>query len=100
MAQAQVQAVGGAAHEAARDALRAQLAGMPPGHPVRLAKRTSNLFRPREATGAPGLDVSDFTHVLSVDPDALVADVQGMTTYEDLVDACWRTAACPWSCRS
>lgn len=87
MAQAQVQAVGGAAHEAARDALRAQLAGMPPGHPVRLAKRTSNLFRPREATGAPGLDVSDFTHVLSVDPDALVADVQGMTTYEDLVDA-------------
>src|SRR6478752_5251467 len=82
MAQAQVQAVGGAAHEAARDALRAQLAGMPPGHPVRLAKRTSNLFRPREATGVSGL-----THVLSVDPDALVADVQAMTTYEDLVDA-------------
>ena len=76
-----------ATHAAARARLRAQLAGMPAGHPVRLAKRTSNLFRPREATGVRGLDVSDFTHVLSVDPDRLVADVQGMTTYEDLVDA-------------
>jgi FAD/FMN-containing dehydrogenase len=54
---------------------------------VRLAKRTSNLFRPRQATGHPGLDVSAFDAVLSVDRDKRTADVQGMTTYENLVDA-------------
>ncbi|MEU6642499.1 FAD-binding oxidoreductase [Saccharomonospora sp. NPDC046836] len=68
-------------------ALRAQLAAQPPGEPVRLAKRTSNLFRPRASTGSPGLDVSRFTHVLHVDPDARTADVEGMVTYEQLVDA-------------
>ena len=35
----------------------------------------------------PGLDVADLDQVLSVDPDARTADVQGMTTYEHLVDA-------------
>jgi FAD/FMN-containing dehydrogenase len=74
-------------HEAARERLRAQYAAIPSGQPVRLAKRTSNLFRPRAALGAPGLDVRALNRVLSVDPERLVADVQGMTTYEDLVDA-------------
>ena len=54
---------------------------------MRLAKRTSNLFRPRAATDAPGLDVSGLTGVIAVDPEARTADVQGMCTYEDLVDA-------------
>jgi len=53
---------------------------------VRLAKRTSNLFRPRAATGAPGLDVSGLGGVISVDVAARTADVQGMCTYEHLVD--------------
>jgi FAD/FMN-containing dehydrogenase len=35
----------------------------------------------------PGLDVADLDQVLSVDPVARTADVQGMTTYEHLVDA-------------
>ena len=35
----------------------------------------------------PGLDASELDHVLSVDPERLVAQVQGMTTYERLVDA-------------
>ena len=35
----------------------------------------------------PGLDVSGLDRVLRVDPDARTADVQGMTTYEHLVDA-------------
>ncbi|MEU1887204.1 FAD-binding oxidoreductase [Micromonospora sp. WMMD987] len=74
-------------HELAVDALRRSYAAVPPGYPVRLAKRTSNLFRPRSATGAPGLDVSGLGGVLSVDPVARTADVQGMCTYEDLVDA-------------
>ena len=67
--------------------LRAAYATIPPGEAVRLAKRTSNLFRARAASSAPGLDVSAFDGVLSVDPDARTADVMGMTTYEHLVDA-------------
>lgn len=74
-------------HERAVDALRRSYAAVPAGEPVRLAKQTSNLFRPRSAPRNPGLDVSGLTGVLSVDPDARTADVQGMCTYEDLVDA-------------
>ena len=52
---------------------------------MRLAKRTSNLFRPRSASTAPGLDVSGLSGVVSVDPVTRTAEVQGMCTYEDLV---------------
>ena len=54
---------------------------------VRLAKQTSNLFRARVRNDAPGLDTSGLTGVISVDPDARTADVAGMCTYQDLVDA-------------
>ncbi|WP_116021311.1 FAD-binding oxidoreductase [Thermomonospora umbrina] len=74
-------------HERAVEALRRSYEAIPPGTPVRLAKRTSNLFRFREPSSAPGLDVSGFDRVLKVDPEAATAVVQGMTTYEDLVDA-------------
>jgi FAD/FMN-containing dehydrogenase len=60
---------------------------VPAGEPVRLAKKTSNLFRPRASSSSPGLDTTGLTRVVSVDPDARTADVQGMCTYEDLVDA-------------
>lgn len=60
---------------------------VPPTDRVRLAKKTSNLFRARERTGGPGLDTSGLTGVLSVDPVARTADVAGMCTYEDLVAA-------------
>src|SRR6478735_3998092 len=76
-----------AAFEAARERLLAQYAAIPAGAPVRLAKRTSNLFRMREGTATPGLDVAAFTGVLEVDPVARTADVLGMTTFEELVDA-------------
>ena len=56
---------------------------LPAGAPVRLAKRTSNLFRGRSARG-PGLDVSGLAGVIEVDGD--VAEVQGMCTYEHLVE--------------
>lgn len=62
-------------------------AALPPSQPVRLAKRTSNLFRPRSAATAPGLDVSGLDGVVWVDPEEGVARVQGMATYERLVDA-------------
>ncbi|MEU4550775.1 FAD/FMN-containing dehydrogenase [Micromonospora violae] len=74
-------------HDQAVDTLRRSYAAVPTGEPVRLAKRTSNLFRPRSAPRAPGLDVSGLHGVLSVDPAGRTADVQGMCTYEDLVDA-------------
>jgi len=74
-------------HDSAVAALRASYVAVPADSPVRLAKRTSNLFRPRQRTGAPGLDVGGLTGVVSVDPAARTADVQGMCTYETLVDA-------------
>ncbi|MBA3309476.1 MAG: FAD-binding oxidoreductase [Nocardioidaceae bacterium] len=75
------------AHAAAVDTLRASYAAIPPGQPVRLSKRTSNLFRPRAQAPTPGLDVSGLSDVLAVDPESGTADVQGMCTYERLVDA-------------
>jgi FAD/FMN-containing dehydrogenase len=74
-------------YAAAVDALREQYAAIPPGAPVRLAKRTSNLFRQRADTGAPGLAVDAFSGVLEVDAESRTADVLAMTTYEDLVAA-------------
>ena len=97
-----------AEHQAAVAALRESYAALPAGAPVRLAKRTSNLFRfrdprPRPRAAAepgsrapsPGLDVSAFTRVLHVDPPARAAVVGGMTTYEDLADATLRHGLMP-----
>jgi len=99
------------AHEAAVADIRRAYAAIPPGGKVRLAKRTSNLFRFRDpapgerrrsrsagdqqaatarsgaSPAAGGLDVSAFSRVLQVDPQSRTAVVGGMTTYEDLVDA-------------
>lgn len=58
---------------------------VPSGKRVRLAKKTSNLFRGRSGE-AVGLDVSGLHGVVAVDPVNGTADVQGMCTYEDLVD--------------
>jgi FAD/FMN-containing dehydrogenase len=79
--------IGWAAHEEGVRRLQESYARIPADAPVRLAKPTSNLFRARTATQAPGLDVSGLTGVVEVDPVARTADVQGMCTYEDLVDA-------------
>ncbi|WP_433347762.1 FAD-binding oxidoreductase [Micromonospora sp. CA-111912] len=77
----------GVDHDGAVDLLRRSYAAVPAGETVRLAKRTSNLFRPRSAPSAPGLDVTGLGGVIGVDPEARTADVQGMCTYERLVDA-------------
>lgn len=76
-----------AKYEARRERLLARYAAIPAGAPVRLAKPTSNLFRTRRPPSPAGLDVSGFDSVLAVDPIDRTADVQGMTTYEHLVDA-------------
>src|SRR3954451_10714304 len=83
------QVVGWDAHARAVARLRASYDAIPAGAPVRLAKRTSNLFRVRAGTDAPGLDVTGLTGVVSVDvaeDGTATADVQGMCTYETLVD--------------
>ncbi|WP_308257901.1 FAD-binding oxidoreductase [Pseudonocardia lacus] len=59
---------------------------VPQGERVRLAKPTSNLFR-FGAPPAARLDASALTGVVDVDPVARTADVQGMATYETIVDA-------------
>ena len=76
-----------AEYQRAAERISAQLAGITPGSPVRIAKKTSNLFRGRSETQTPGLDVSAFGRVFEVDPKRMVAEVGGMTTYEDLVAA-------------
>jgi FAD/FMN-containing dehydrogenase len=73
-----------AAHKAAVARLQRAYADVPPGTGIRLAKRTSNLFRFTGSSSSPGLDVSEFGRVLSIDPAAGTAVVGGMTTYEDL----------------
>jgi FAD/FMN-containing dehydrogenase len=74
-------------HTRAVRALRAAYDALPPGSPVRLAKRTSNLFRFGVREGQRGLRVDGLDQVLRVDPERRTAQVQGMTTYERLVDA-------------
>ena len=76
----------GAAYRRRVAILESQYATIPPGQPVRLAKKTSNLFRPRAASSGPGLDVSAFDGVIEIDARNRWADVGGMTTYEHLVD--------------
>jgi FAD/FMN-containing dehydrogenase len=82
-------------HEAAVQRLVQSYAQIPPGSPVRLAKQTSNLFRPRSRVNTARLDVSGLKGVISIDPQARTADVQGMCTYEDLVDATLSYALMP-----
>ncbi len=55
--------------------------------PVRLKKSTSNLFRAREQAERTALDVSALDHVIEIDVERRFVDVEGMTTYADLVDA-------------
>ena len=83
-------------HDRAVDRLVQSYAAIPAGQPVRLAKRTSNLFRPRADVGAPGLDVTGLDGVVSIDDRARTADVQGMCTYENLVAATLRHGFVPF----
>jgi len=56
------------------------------GQRIGLRKSTSNLFRQRTSAGKHLIDVSGFDHVLAIDPQRMTADVEGMITYEALVD--------------
>lgn len=50
-----------------------------------LKKRTTNLSRPRESGCSKKLDLQHFNQIISIDPVELVAVVEGMITFEDLV---------------
>jgi FAD/FMN-containing dehydrogenase len=76
--------------------LRASYAAIAPTDTVRLAKKTSNLFRHRAAARGPGLDVSGLDGVISIDASGLTADVQGMCTYEHLVEETLRHGLIPY----
>jgi len=68
------------------EALRAALGSAAnAGGTVGLRKRTSNLFRKRDAGVNHRLDVRGLNGVLRVDRESLLAEVEGMTTYETLV---------------
>ncbi len=78
-----------ARHDAIVAGLAAQVRAAPTGSTVRLAKATTNLFRPRDRPGARTirLDVSGLGSVLDVDPSSRIATVQGMATYDTVVAA-------------
>ncbi|MFI6321791.1 FAD-binding oxidoreductase [Nonomuraea sp. NPDC050556] len=75
------------AHQRAVEQIRQSYAEIPADAAPRLAKATSNLFRFRDSDKAAKLSARDLDEVISVDPVTMTAEVQGMTTYEHLVDA-------------
>ena len=85
-----------AGYRAAVERLQVSYQCLDSSAPVRLAKSTSNLFRMRDESASAGLDVSEFSGVLHIDAAARTADVLGMTTYEDLVDATLRHGLMPF----
>jgi FAD/FMN-containing dehydrogenase len=54
-------------------------------NPLALEKSTSNLFRQRAQEPVHRLDLHDFNHVIRVDEHGQFAEVEGLTTYEELV---------------
>ena len=75
-----------ATHAAATADLVRRFREVPPGTSVSLGKPSSNLFR-FSGRGVHRLDTSQLTGVINVDAGARTAEVQGMTTYEHLVEA-------------
>ncbi|GAA0376866.1 FAD-linked oxidase [Acrocarpospora corrugata] len=67
--------------------IRDSYAAIPDDASPRLAKATTNLFRFREPAKVAKLSARDLDKVIHVDPETRTAEVQGMTTYENLVDA-------------
>ena len=68
-----------------REALAQSLRASNRAGSLALEKTTSNLFRQRVPEQRHKLDVRHFNQVIHVDANARVAEVEGMTTYEDLV---------------
>lgn len=66
------------------------------GSPLSLRKNRSNLFRPSsENQKHKLLDLRSFNQVISVDKANLVAQVEGLTTYQDLVQETLKNSCLP-----
>lgn len=65
------------------------------GERIGLRKSTSNLFRRRSAAGKHFVDVRAFNRVLGIDAQRMTADVEGMITYQTLVDETLRYGLLP-----
>ncbi|MEM7565533.1 MAG: FAD-binding oxidoreductase [Pseudomonadota bacterium] len=65
------------------------------GDTVRLVKQTSNLFRTRTEAKSGKLDVRNLNQVIEVNPESQTVEVEGMTTYETLTDACLQYQCMP-----
>ncbi len=77
-----------AAHAQRVQALRERLSAADgPDRPLGLAKASSNLFRDRREPPKSRLDLQPFHHVLQVDAAAGWVEVEGLCSYEALVDA-------------
>ena len=72
-------------HARKREALVHALRTSSATGPLALEKSTSNLFRRRVQEQGHRLDVRHFNQVIHVDEKERYAEVEGMTTYEDLV---------------
>lgn len=82
-------------YELKKQALISQFKQLNAEHqPIGLNKHTSNLFRNRRRM-SNGMNVSQFNQVILVDPVNLFAIVEGMTTYEDLVNECLKYNCLP-----
>jgi FAD/FMN-containing dehydrogenase len=88
--------IGTARHQEAVSRLHASYAAIAPSDTVRLAKKTSNLFRHRAAARGPGLDVAGLDGVIGIDVAGRTADVQGMCTYERLVEETLKHGLIPY----
>jgi FAD/FMN-containing dehydrogenase len=76
-----------AGHRRAVEQIKESYAELPEGASPRLAKATTNLFRFRAPAARAKLSARDLDQVIQVDPATRTCEVQGMTTYETLVDA-------------
>ena len=63
----------------------AAIRSMNAANSLALEKSTSNLFRQRVQERVHRLDLHDFNHVIQVDEHGQFAEVEGLTTYEELV---------------
>ena len=72
-------------HARKRESLIKALRASSTTGPLALEKSTSNLFRQRVQEPRHRLDVHHFNQVIHVDEKERYAEVEGMTTYEDLV---------------
>lgn len=61
---------------------------------ISIQKNTSNLFRHRKQK-TNKIDVRQFNEVVAIDAENHVAEVEGMTTYENLVKACLKHSRLP-----